>query len=231
MLGAGSAKMSTLETTFSTNRPLLQEIVENYETYKAGRKTKGQYDYQRQKLMSRLSSNLGPTNLLLNGGQPPSEVLRISRTKGSIPTQPIERQLNKMAMASRLSKVGGVVLTGVGLGIACQQIAHAQSQSEKNEILVESGSSAVAGVLYGLGVSLALIITATPVGWVAALAIGIGGALTGAATGKGMLKLYNTMGGPVDFAAMTEADQVCTVARGPQRQINSVYSNHIIPSR
>lgn len=80
-IGLGSAKMSMIDTTFSTNAPLLREMAGNYEAYKAGRKSKGQYDYQRRKLVGQLTTNLGPTNLILNGGQKPTEVLRISKTK------------------------------------------------------------------------------------------------------------------------------------------------------
>ncbi|MCK0162746.1 hypothetical protein [Marinobacter sp. S6332] len=41
LIGLGSAKMSMIDTTFSTNAPLMREMVTNHENYKAGEKAKG----------------------------------------------------------------------------------------------------------------------------------------------------------------------------------------------
>lgn len=81
-IGMGSTQMSMIDTTFSTNTPLMREMVINYEDYKNGRKTKGQYDYQRRKLVHQLTTNLGPTSLITTGRRTPSEVLRISTHRG-----------------------------------------------------------------------------------------------------------------------------------------------------
>lgn len=74
-VGAGSAKLSALETTFTSNQPLLTAMVDNYESYKSGSKTKGQYDYGRKKLVMELTTKLGPTSVLVNGNQPPPRCL------------------------------------------------------------------------------------------------------------------------------------------------------------
>lgn len=228
-LGLGSAKLTMLETTFSSNAPLMQEMVENYEAYKSGRKTKGQYDYHRGKLVSKLSSNLGPTNLILNGTAKPREILRISQKKGEHPTQPIQAQMRKMDRVARFTKGGGVVLTGIGLGVACQQIASAASNREKNEILVESTGNVAAGVLYGLGTTAGLLLLATPVGWIGALAIGAGGAVAGYAGGKIARKFYDVSGDDYDFVSKVRVDQICTAnPKRPMRRLNSVYSNNVI---
>ncbi|MBK1851616.1 LysM peptidoglycan-binding domain-containing protein [Marinobacter sp. 1-4A] len=213
LIGLGSAKMSMIDTTFSTNAPLMREMVTNHENYKAGEKTKGQYDYQRRKLVAQLTTNLGPTNLILNGTQRPTEVLRISRSKGIAPTAPIETEFRRMQRAARIAKSGGVLLTGVSLGVACHQIANASTQRQKNDILVESAGGLVGGILYAIGTSVALVLIASPVGWVGGLAIGLGAAVTGYATGQGVLKLYDATGAKIDFAKQSGIGALCSSAR------------------
>lgn len=231
-IGLGSAKMSMIDTTFSTNAPLMREMVNNYEDYKAGRRTKGQYDYQRRKLVNRLTGNLGPTNLLLNGGQRPTEVLRISNSKGIAPTAPIEAQSKKMLSAARLAKTGGVVLTGVSLGLACHEIAGAKSLREKNEIFVETGGAVIGGIAYGIGTTAVLLLVAGPVGWVAALAIGAGSVVAGYAGSYVSKKFYNAQGNSYDFVGATGVNNTCSVSPNQSRRpLNSVHSNNAIMSR
>lgn len=211
MLGSGTAKLSMIDTTFKTNSPLLAEVVDNYETYKRGQITKGQYDYRRSKLMSQLTTNLGPTNLLLNGTHAPTEVLRISRTKGTAPTQPITQKINQMGQLSRAASKGGVALSVVGLGIACHQIAHAQSQQKKNEILVESVGGLVGGVFYGLAAGVGIALMATPIGWVAALAIGLGSVAASYGGSRALRRLYDTRGRHIDFASKSGVASACSL--------------------
>ncbi|MAM00513.1 MAG: hypothetical protein CL583_18895 [Alteromonadaceae bacterium] len=232
LIGAGTAKATMIDTTFTTNRPLLKEMVENYESFKASGKTKGQYDYKRKNLVEKLARNLGPTSLLLNGTKAPTEVLRISRTKGITPTEPIAKQVRQMKHAAQIAKAGGVALSVIGLGIACSEIADAGTRNEKNEILVEASGSVAAGVLYGVGAGVAIALVATPVGWIAALMIGIGGAATGYLGGAIAKGLYSASGTRIDFAEISGVDAVCTArTNAPRRQINSVFSNNVIMSR
>ena len=93
MLGTGTTGMMMINQTFTSNTPLLAEMVENYNDYKADMLSKGQYDYRRKTLLNRLKTKLGPTNILLNGSKSPNEVLRISRKKGSVPTQAMTQQI------------------------------------------------------------------------------------------------------------------------------------------
>jgi len=219
-LGGGTTKMAMIDTTFKTNTPLLGEMVENYEAYKAGKKTKGQYDYRRRVLVDQLTHNLGPTNIIVNGTKPPTEVLRISNTKGTSPTAPITNQATYMRHASTVAKSGGVVLTVAGLGMACHEIGSANTRQEKNEILVESGGSVVTGLIYGLGATVAVSLMATPVGWVGALVIGTTGAITSYFGGRTAKKLYTTSGSEIDFVAATGVDNVCRPGEGaPRTQI------------
>lgn len=225
MLGSGGAKLTMIENTFKTNSPILVEMVENYESYKRGQASKGQYDYRRSKLMSQLTGNLGPTNLLLNGTTTPSEVLRISRTKGTAPTQPLAQQLNKMNRIAKAASHGGVVLSVVGLGITCHEIANAKSQKEKNEILVEGAGGLLSGMFYGVATGIGIALMATPVGWVGALVIGVGSVAVGYGGSKGAKILYDMYGKKIDFASKTGVGTLCSANRSAN--VNPSHRKHL----
>ena len=208
-LGAGGAKLTMIDKTFSSNTPLLQDMVRNYEDYKAGELSKGQYDYRRGKLIGQFQSNLGPTTRVLNPTRRQSEVMRISRRKGQVPTEAINKQISRLQTASKVASKGGLVLSVAGLGLACHQIAHTDDRIEKNEILIESSAGFLGGVAYGIGASITILALATPVGWVAGLAIGIGGAIVGYGSGQLAKKYYNARGEHIDFASIYKVDQMC----------------------
>lgn len=207
ILGAGSSSLSMINNTFKSNTPTLVEMVENYTSYKENKMTRGQYDFKRQKLLGKLKAKLGPTQTLLSGNKSANEVLRISRAKGKIPTVKIDQQISKMASMSKHASKGGVVLSVVGLGIACHSIANTDNKQEKNEIFVESISGFGGGIIYGAVASVFLI--GTPIGWVAALAIGIGGAVTGFGAGKFVRHLYTTSGSKVDLVSASGVKHIC----------------------
>ena len=207
MLGTGTTGMMMINQTFTSNTPLLAEMVENYNDYKADMLSKGQYDYRRKTLLNRLKTKLGPTNILLNGSKSPNEVLRISRKKGSVPTQAMTQQINHMGRLSKLASKGGIVLSVAGLGVACHQIANTDDKQQKNEILVESIFGVAGGVLFGATVTVLLV--GTPVGWLAALAIGVSGALSGYTSGKIAEHIYTTTGSRIDFVSDLGVGRIC----------------------
>lgn len=209
LMGTGAASLSMIDTTFKTNTSIVSEIAENYSDYKDGKITKGQYDHRRIKSLHKLKTQLGPVQRLLNGNKPANEVLRISRTKGSMPTTNISNQVSRMTTYSKYASRGGLVLSAASLGIACHQIANTDDQHGKNEILVESVGAFGGGLLYGAAATLAIAVMATPVGWVGALFIGVGGALTGVGAGYGTKYLYNTKFKGIDIANITKVDQLC----------------------
>lgn len=209
LLGTGSAGLTMIETNFKTNAPIVAKIAELYNQYKEGKITKGQYDGRRASLLQQLKTKLGPTQRILSGGKPANEILRISRTKGATPTVNINQQVSKMTSISKYASRGGVVLSAAGLGISCYNIANTDDRHKKNEILVESVGALGGGLVYGGVATLTIVLMATPVGWLGALAIGIGGALTGAAAGVGTKYLYNSKFKHVDVAKLTKVDQVC----------------------
>lgn len=229
ILGAGAAGMTMIDKTFATNAPTLAEMAENYESYKARKITKGQYDYRRRSLLNQLESKLGPTKALLTGSKNPSEVLRISRSKGTAPTQPITQQLKRMNSLSKVASKGGIALSVVGLGVACHQIAQTDNQQKKNEILVESLGGLMGGLAYGVAATLTVGLMVTPVGWVGALLIGAGGAVVGHGTGKVFKKLYSLDGRQIDIASAAGVTQTCNssnVRRGATK--GSLLSSNVM---
>ena len=209
MLGTGSSSMMMIDQTFKTNAPLVAEMVENYNDYKTDKLTKGQYDYRRKTLLSRLKSKLGPTNLLLNGAKSPNEVLRISRKKGNLPTQIMTQQINRMGRLSKLASRGGVVLSVAGLGVACHQIANTDDKQQKNEILVESLGGLGGGIVFGAMTTLTVMLMATPVGWSAALVIGVGSVLSSYGAGQLAKNVYSTSGRHLDLASTIKVTELC----------------------
>lgn len=207
MLGTGSTGMMMVDHTFKTNTPLVAEMAENYNDYKAKKITKGQYDYRRKTLLNRLKVKLGPVNMLINGTKSPNEVLRISRKKGSVPTHVMTQQIKQMGTLSKLASRGGVVLSVAGLGVACHEIAISDNKQQKNEVLVESVFALAGGALFGATATVLLV--GTPVGWIAALAIGVGGVLSGYASGKIAEHIYSTTGSKIDFVSDLGVSRLC----------------------
>ncbi len=130
--------------------------------------------------------------------------------KAVAPTESIERQIGKMHKLSTVASRGGVALSVVGLGIACNQIANTDNQHEKNEIFVETVGGLAGGAGFAFGAAVTLFFVTTPVGWIAALAIAAGGVLSSYAVGSYARKLYDRNGNEVDFVGMTGVDAICS---------------------
>ena len=112
-----------------------------------------------------------------------------------------------MRNLSRLASKGGVVLSVVGLGVACHEIASTDDKQQKNEILVESMGGVGGGILFGAVVTVLLV--GTPVGWVAALAIGVGGVAASYGSGVALKEFYSIYGSHVDIVSGTKINEIC----------------------
>lgn len=204
-LGAGLTSLGVL--THEQNTTLIKTVETLYKQYQMGLISKGQYDYGRRKALSLLSQRLGPLEKLLLKGQTAQQAIQIARS-GAVPaTEKIAKNLSWLSKLSKLSSASGVVLTGASLGMGCYGIAHTQNRQKKNEILVGTMSSTIAGSI--LGYALGVLLISTPVGWVTALALGAGSALASYGAGEGAVKLYDMSGAKVDFASMSGVDQIC----------------------
>ena len=209
ILGTGSAGLMSIKTSFQTNAPQLTSLVNLYEEYKANKITKGQYDYGRKKIITKFTERMGPVKHILSGRKKHRQILRISRSKGKVPTGNITRHISSMGKIAKYASKGGAILTLAGLGLACNEIANTDNQLNKNHILVESIGGVLGGVAYGIGATIAIVIMATPVGWVAALVIGAGSVAASLAAGQAAKLAYDKFGNTTDLASLTGASTLC----------------------
>jgi hypothetical protein len=215
IMGGSSAKLAALDRTFKQNAPLLREMVENYESYKSGDLTKGQYDYRRRKLVGQLSQKLGPTQWLLNGTSDLSEVLRISRSTD--PVAPLKQQAKKLVNSAKLASAGGIALTAVSLHLACREISETNTKNKKNDIFVETMGATFGGLVAAAGATAAIVFLATPPGWVASLVVATGVAATSFAAGKALKYVYTTSGRPVNLVGALGVDSLCSKPKPAKR--------------
>ncbi|MFZ3420418.1 LysM peptidoglycan-binding domain-containing protein [Vibrio harveyi] len=208
-IGASFASMGFLLGSESKgNISELKKLDGLYQDYKAGRLTKGQYDYRRRKLLETVAKNLGPTEKLFFNGQKARESMRISR-KGGVPaTSAIKKNTDKLAKLSKAVAKGGTVLTAVNLGLACDQIARAKTDVERSSIIVETAASTAVGTL--AGAAIALVVLATPVGWVSALVLGTVSSFGSYTIGKMAARTYKEHYSGINIAANTGIGDVCS---------------------
>lgn len=191
------------------NTALLDEVNQLYADYKSskGNITKGQYDYKRKQLLDTFKRNIGPAERLLFGNKTTHETIRIARS-GALPASTkITHQISRLNHFASLAKGGGIVLTAVGAGVSCRQIANAQSQHEKNGIFAESVASISVGS--GLAAGIGVFLVSNPIGWGTALVLAVGTTAIGFASGKGARYAYNSEFKHVDLVKATHIDQVC----------------------
>jgi len=203
-----SGGMTAAEHLIKSNIEPIKEIAENYNRYKAGELTKGQYDYARREAIQRLQKRFGrPAESLLFRGQKANVALRMKPGGGVNATRPFLGQVNHLSKISGLASKGGYVLAGVGLGIACHQIANTPDVIEKDKIAVETFAGTAAGI--GTGVALGLFLVSGPLGWGAALLIGVGSAATGYYAGKFAGHVYDSKFSNVRIVEPLMIDRVC----------------------
>ena len=207
MLGVGSASLIAINTSFKTNAPQLQSLVKLYEDYKANKLTKGQYDYRRAKLIKVFEKKLGFLKNITSRRRNQRQILRISRSKGKKPTGNITRHMQRMKRIARHASNGAALLTVASVGLACSEIASTNDTLQKNHIFVESLGSVAGGGIYGIGV--AIIFLGSPVGWVAALAIGAGSFAASVGGGQAFKMLYDEHANKEDYVSKLKVSSLC----------------------
>ncbi|WP_253664332.1 LysM domain-containing protein [Vibrio sp. Y20_XG_PY13] len=208
-IGATFASMGALlGDSEKGNVAELKKLDGLYRDYKSGTFSKGQYDYRRKKLLENVAKNLGPTEKLLFNGKKAREAMRISKNGGVMTTAALQKNTERLAKLSKVAAKGGTVLTAVNIGIACDQIARADSNAKKNEILVETAASTVVGLAGGAVIS--LVVMATPVGWIGAIALGVVSASASYASGKVVADKYKELYSDIDLVGKTKVGEVCS---------------------
>ncbi|WP_276680279.1 LysM peptidoglycan-binding domain-containing protein [Thalassolituus oleivorans] len=205
-LATASAMAGGADALLNSNKSLISKIAVSYEQYKQGAISKNQYDYIRKQSIDKLSENMKSTTRLFTGDKSVKEVLRISRTKGTVPTANIKYAASKIGDYGKAAAKGGLVLSAISLADSCKTIATTNSIKDRSIVLVEGLSSTISGIAAGTAVS--LILALTPVGWVAAIAIGIAIAAGAYATGKIAGSVYQYMG-EGNIADTTGITNVC----------------------
>lgn len=228
-LMSSAAVTEASDKWLNSNATLMGRIPTEYEKYKAGKISKGQYDYARKKVIDQLEQNLKSATGLYTDGKSSREVLRISRTKGKAPTADINTAATKLGQYGKAATKAGYVLSAVSLGVTCYDIAHEPNPKKQSTMLVESLTGTSASLLLGLGTSATLIFFATPVGWVAALGIGVAIAAGSYASGKVFGELYNTFG-EGDLAQSSGVSKICSNVFSETRTVSIssriLHTNH-----
>ena len=224
-LMSSSALAEASDKWLATNTALIGQIPVEYDRYKAGKITKGQYDYARKKVITQLEQNLKSATGLYTDGKSSREVLRISRSKGKAPAADIKAAASQLGKYGKAATKAGYVLGAVSLGVTCHDIAKETDPRKRSTLLVESVSSAAVGLGGGLIVSIAL--ASTPVGWVAALVIGATLAGSAYLISKGVGHIYNKRADG-DLADLTGVTQACSAVFSAGKSID--ISKRIISS-
>jgi len=205
-LGVG-ANLAAVTNLFKSNTYILNDIPQAYTDYKSGKITKGQYDYLRKQRLDKFKKHLGPVQKLLYGNNTPHEVFKISRKSGIKATQNMTQNIKTLSRVADIASKGGLVLAAAGIASSCHQIANIPDRVQKNVIAVETGTSTIVGSVSGVIVGVVLL--TTPVGWTAALVIGIGSALASYGIGKSAGKVYDKFFRSYDVVDTLSIDKVC----------------------
>ena len=203
----GVAFEATSNLMSPSNRNLIEKVADLYADYTKNKITKGQYDAQRQLLLNQFKHNVGPIEHLLFGNHTTHQAIRIAKAGGIPATARIAQHAGRLKMLATVSKVGGVVLTGVGVTAACMQIAHTQDKTKKNEIVVETLVSTTIGTVGGLLVGLYLV--SNPIGWGTALILAVGSAAVSSYAGTRFATAYTAWGTPFDLVSGNGVGMVC----------------------
>ena len=208
LAGAGGVATGAASNLLNAgNTQLLRQIGDEYAEYRAGRMTKGQYDHRRRVLIGQFRQNVGPVERWLFRGLPTPQAIRIARGGGVPYDHRIQHHTGRLMKMGRLAGRGGIVLGGVGITMACAQIAQTMDRREKNEILVDTIASTLVGS--GFGVAVGAFLISNPVGWGTAVVLALAGAAASFGGGQLARYVYNQKGGQVDFVNGLGLEGIC----------------------
>ena len=216
-LMSSAALAEASDKWLNSNATLMGRIPTEYEKYKAGKISKGQYDYARKQVIVQLEQNLKSATGLYTDGKTSREVLRISRTKGKAPTADINTAATKLGQYGRAATKAGYVLSAVSLGVTCYDIAREADPKKRSTLLAEGLTSIIAGTF--AGAALTLLMVSTPIGWVAALAIGAAVAASAYGLGKLAGDLYEKHSSG-EFSDYIGATSVCNAIFSQSKSIS-----------
>lgn len=203
----GIAIGATTTLISKENIGLINDVNDLYAQYKLGELSKNQYSYARRLKLDQLKKNFGPFEKRLFGGKSTHQAIRIAKGGGVPANANIAKHVGRLNQLSKTAKVGGIVLTGVGLTASCMQIAHTNDSQKKNEIFVDTLASTTTSVVAGAVVGFFLV--SNPVGWGTALVLAAGSAAVSYGAGKVAVAAYDTYGQRVDFVNGLGVSSIC----------------------
>jgi len=211
-INGASVGLDGIDRTLAMNKQTLRAIVDAYTRYQAGALSREAFYALRRAKIDCLRANLGPLGRLIHGPRTNLyEILRFNTRTGAAPAADMLRHIDTWERISKLATRGNVILTTVSLGLTCVDMRQQSVIKTKNEILVESLGALLAGSM--AGIVLTAVLAPTPLGWVAALVIGLGVLAAGIGGGlmvrSGYDALYDRYGAKVDLAHLTRLDLAC----------------------
>ncbi|WP_420413021.1 hypothetical protein [Roseibium sp.] len=183
----GGTTLSQTASILNTNKRHYFNVGIDYSRYTRGEITKSQYDYRRRLHLSKLQANLGPLESSLHGNNTVFQKFRMAPGRSNNPTAPFLKQIDAIQDLTGKIKRGGTVLSYIMLPFEAGNIALREKDAIQREIkLTKLGTETLTGAMAGavtgrvltrvvVGVALAT----TPVGWGAALVIGLGSIVAG----------------------------------------------------
>ena len=204
--GATLASIGNLSNP--ANVGVIEELGELHAERIKTKMSRNRYRQLRRHKLKQLQHQIGPMEKLLFGKQTSPQALRIAQGGGIPATAHITAHAEKLKQFGRLSKAGGIALTGVGLTASCMQIAHTASREEKNEIFVETIASTIVGGASGVLVGAFLL--SNPVGWGTAIILAVGSTVVGYGAGKVSREVYSIKMQRFDVVNSLRVDHLCS---------------------
>ena len=206
-LSAGSGLGTLGAMTTEGHNLLIKQVDIDYQAYKNGQITKGQYDYRRQKTLKLYAQKVGPLEQVLMKGKTAREAIRINRSRALPASANIDRHLGHLNKVAKVAAHGGPILTIAGGAMGCYSIANANTTQEKNEIFVETVSGAAIGTAVSIG--LGIFLASNPVGWVIGLGLAVGATGVGYGVGKLARSRYSSHYSEYDLVGDSFIGNVC----------------------
>lgn len=177
--GTGASQVSSI---LSTNKRHYYNAALEFVRYKRGLIEKSRYDDLRRTHLQRLQHNMGPLEKPVFGKKTVFETFRMSPGRASDPVAPFLKQIDNLDSLTRKIKAGGAVLDFMSLPLDFYDIATTTSSVEQDKKLVNVVTGMAAGRIAQVGITRLVVgvaLAATPVGWGAALVIGVGSIVAG----------------------------------------------------
>lgn len=178
----GGTTASQVSSILSTNKQHYYNAALEYVRYKRGLIEKSRYDDLRRVHLQKLQHNMGPLEKPVFGNKTVFKTFRMAPGRSADPVAPYLKQIDNLENLTRKIKAGGAVLDFLALPLDVYDIATTENSIEQDKKLVKTVAGMAAGKLAQIGITRLVVgvaLATTPVGWGAALVIGVGSIVAG----------------------------------------------------